>query len=116
MERIDFPNKGILSCEEGVCTVKNVLPGQKIRAAVNKARNGRYEGRLLEVLAPSPLETESPCPHFGSCGGCTYLSLPYEESLAIKEGQVKRLLMPVLAGQKGECRFEAVKASPAVFG
>lgn len=116
MERIDFPNKGILSCEEGVCTVKNALPGQKIRAVVNKARNGRYEGRLLEVLAPSPLETESPCPHFGSCGGCTYLSLPYEESLAVKEGQVRRLLAPVLAAQKGECRFEAVKASPAVFG
>ncbi len=116
VERIDFPNKGILSCGEGVCTVKNALPGQKIRAAVNKARNGRYEGRLLEVLAPSPLEAESPCPHFGSCGGCTYLSLPYEESLAIKEGQVRRLLAPVLAAQKGECRFEAVKASPAVFG
>lgn len=116
VERIDFPNKGILSCEEGVCTVKNVLPGQKIQAVVNKARNGRYEGRLLEVLASSPLETKSPCPHFGSCGGCTYLSLPYEESLAIKEGQVRRLLAPVLAAQKGECRFEAVKASPAVFG
>ena len=47
VERMDFPNKGIVVCEEGVCTVKNALPGQKVRAAVNKARNGRYEGRLL---------------------------------------------------------------------
>ena len=116
VERIDFPNKGIVSCEEGICTVKNALPGQKVRAVVNKARNGRYEGRLLDVLEPSPMEKESPCPHFGSCGGCTYLSFPYEESLRIKEGQVKRLLAPVLRKQEAECRFEEAKASPAVFG
>lgn len=116
VERMDFPNRGIVVCEEGVCTVKNALPGQKVRAAVNKARNGRYEGRLLEVLGPSPLEKESPCPHFGSCGGCTYLSFPYEESLKIKEGQVQRLLAPVLQKQGTACLFEAAKASPAVFG
>lgn len=116
VERMDFPNRGIVVCEEGVCTVKNALPGQKVRAAVNKARTGRYEGRLLEVLEPSPLEKESPCPHFGSCGGCTYLSFPYGESLKIKEGQVQRLLAPVLQKQGTACLFEAAKASPAVFG
>lgn len=116
VKRMDFPNRGIVVCGGGVCTVKNALPGQKVRAAVNKARNGRYEGRLLEVLEPSPLEKESPCPHFGSCGGCTYLSFPYEESLKIKEGQVERLLAPVLQKQETACLFEAVKASPAVFG
>lgn len=116
MERIDFPNKGIVVCGEGVCTVKNALPGQKVRASVNKARNGRYEGHLLEVLAPSPLEQGAPCPHFGSCGGCTYLSFPYEESLAVKEGQVRRLLAPVLAAQERTCQFDKIKGSPAVFG
>lgn len=116
VERTDFPNKGILSCEEGVCMVKNALPGQKVRAVVNKARNGRYEGRLLETLEPSPLETESPCPHFGSCGGCTWLSFPYEESLKIKEAQVRRLLSPALAMQEETCQFEPIKASPVVFG
>lgn len=116
VERIDFPNKGIIVCEEGVCTVKNALPGQKIRAVVIKARNGRCEGRLLEVSETSPKETASPCSHFGICGGCTYLSFPYEESLSIKEGQVKRLLLPVLAAQKTPCQFEQIKGSPRIFG
>lgn len=116
VERFDFPNKGIVVCKEGICTVKNALPGQKVRASVNKVRNGRCEGRLLEVLAPSPFETEPPCPHFGSCGGCTYLSFPYEESLSVKEGQVRRLLMPVLASQERECCFEPIKGSPEIFG
>lgn len=114
--RIDFPNKGIVTCEEGVCVVKNALPGQKVRAVINKARKGKAEGRLLEVLESSPAEKESPCPHFGQCGSCIYLSLPYEETLKIKEEQVKRLLEPVLSRQEEEWHFEGAKANPAVFG
>lgn len=112
--RMDFPNKGIVDCGEGICVVKNALPGQKVRAAVNKARKGKAEGRLLEILEPSPLEQASPCPHFGQCGSCIYLSLPYEETLKIKEEQVKRLLEPVLSRQ-GDWHYEGIKANPAVF-
>ena len=84
VERVDFPNKGIVITDEGSCTVKNVLPGQKVTFVVSKKRNGRAEGRLLQVEENSSLEVGSPCPHFGDCGGCTYLSLPYEEQLRIK--------------------------------
>lgn len=116
VERIDFPNKGIVSSDEGVCVVKNALPGQKIRAAVNKVRKGKAEGRLLSVEESSPLETGSPCPHFGACGGCTYISFPYEEQLKIKEAQVKRLLDGVLCRQERPWCFEGMKGSPAQFG
>ncbi|MCM1122495.1 MAG: methyltransferase domain-containing protein, partial [Eubacterium sp.] len=115
VQRVDFPNKGIVETEEGVCVVKNALPGQKVRCAVNKVRKGKAEGRLLEVLASSAAECGSPCPHFGICGGCTYLSLPYEEQLKIKEEQVKKLLNGVL-GQQGGWQFEGIKASPVCFG
>ncbi len=114
--RTDFPNKGIVACEEGTCVVKNAIPGQKVRAVINKARKGKAEGRLLEVLETSPLEQESPCPHFGQCGSCIYLSLPYEETLKIKEEQVRRLLAPVLSGQQEDWHYENAKANPAVFG
>lgn len=116
VERIDFPNKGIVKTEEGVCVVKNALPGQKVRAGINKVRKGKAEGRLLEVEERSPMETESPCPHFGLCGGCTYISLTYEEQLAIKAGQVKRLLDSVLDKQEMPWEFEGMKASPVQFG
>lgn len=116
VERIDFPNKGIVSSDEGICVVKNALPGQKIRAAVNKVRKGKAEGRLLSVEESSPLETGSPCPHFGACGGCTYISLPYEKQLKIKEAQVKRLLDGVLCSQEKPWCFEGMKGSPAQFG
>lgn len=116
VERVDFPNKGIVKTEDGVCVVKNALPGQKVKAGINKVRKGKAEGRLLEVEEKSPVEIESPCPHFGLCGGCTYISLPYEEQLAVKEGQVKRLLDSVLGRQDQPWIFEGIKASPVQFG
>ncbi len=118
VERVDFPNKGIVKAEEGSCVVKNALPGQRVSCAINKVRKGKAEGRLLEVLEKSPLEKAECCPHFGSCGGCTYQSIPYEEQLTIKENQVKRLLEPVLAKQEKQWEdiFEPIHPSPVEQG
>ena len=116
VERVDFPNKGIVPTAEGTVIVKNSLPGQKIRFSINKVRKGKAEGRLLEVIEKSPLETGSPCSHFGVCGGCTYLSLPYEEQLQIKKLQVKKLLDSVLDRQDTEWKWEGIKASPVYYG
>lgn len=116
VERVDFPNKGVVVTGEGSCVVKNALPGQRVTFVVQKKRNGRSEGRLLQVEEPSALERESPCPHFGECGGCLYLSLPYEEQLRIKERQVKKLLDGALAGQQREWIFEGIKKSPVQSG
>ena len=113
VERVDFPNKGIVKVEEETCVVKNSLPGQKIRFGVNKVRKGKAEARLLEVLEKSPLETGNPCSHFGVCGGCTYLSLPYDTQLEIKEKQVKKLLDSVL--KDGSYSWEGIKGSPKEY-
>ena len=98
IERVDFPNKGILRAEDGTrVIVKNAIMGQKVSAAVNKVRKGKCEGRLLEVLEKSALELPEPgCVHYGICGGCTFQSLPYEEQLSMKEQQVKDLIDAVI--------------------
>ncbi|MDE6640087.1 MAG: 23S rRNA (uracil(1939)-C(5))-methyltransferase RlmD [Acetatifactor sp.] len=115
VERVDFPNKGIVDTGEGIVIVKNSLPGQKIKLSVNKVRKGKAEGRLLEVLEKSPLETGHPCSHFGVCGGCTYLSLAYKEQLKIKEAQVKKLLETALAAQETPWVWEGIKGSPVEY-
>ena len=116
VRRMDFPNKGVVETQDGdICIVKNALPGQKVRCSINKVRKGKAEGRLLDILEPSPVETGSPCPHFGECGGCLYLSFPYEEQLKIKEMQVKKLLDQVLYRQENY-EFEGIKASPICYG
>lgn len=124
VERVDFPNKGIVIVdtvlEDGTvkkeqCVVKNTLPGQKVSFMVNKIRKGKAEGRLLNIEECSALESGSPCPHFGVCGGCTYISLPYVEQLKIKEAQIKKLLSNCLDGKQKKYVFEGIKGSPAVY-
>ena len=80
----------------------------------------KIEGRLLEVLEKSPLETRNPmCSIFPACGGCMYQTMPYEEQLKMKADQVKELLDDALikGGQTDEkgCPdyiFQGIKGSP----
>ena len=59
IQKVTFPNKGLVNVEgeEKSVIVKNGIPGQKVKFCVNKIRKGKAEGRLLEVLEKSPLET-----------------------------------------------------------
>lgn len=113
IERIDFPNKGVMYADGEKIEVKNGLPGQKVRIGISKKRGGKCEGRLLEVVEPSALEyAEDPCIHYGACGGCLYQTIPYEEQLKIKEEQVKKLLDSVCS----DYVFEGIKPSPISGG
>ncbi|WP_066716214.1 23S rRNA (uracil(1939)-C(5))-methyltransferase RlmD [Clostridium sp. Marseille-P299] len=114
VDHIDFPNKGVVIVDGEAAIVKNTIPGQKVRFLINKVRKGKCEGRLLEVLERSKLETEAAaCSHFGTCGGCTYQTVPYEEQLKIKEEQVKKMLDQVITT---EYNFEGIKGSPESLG
>ncbi len=115
IESVDFPNKAKVFVEEEGKTVivKNGVPGQRVRFSVNKIRSGRAEGRILEVLSPSPFEIEPSCPHFGQCGGCTYQNLPYEEQLRLKENQIKAMMDEAV---NGEFVWDGIKPSPVSSG
>ena len=115
VEKVKFPNKGIVKVEDSEVTVKNTIPGQKISFVINKKRKGKAEGRLLEILEKSELEQAEPnCPHYGVCGGCNYQTLPYEEQLKLKSGQVLELMKAVVPN--AEDIFEGIRKSPRQFG
>ncbi len=119
--RVDFPNKGRVQVDDQIVTVKNGMPGQQIRLMINKKRKDRCEGRLMEVLTPSPLEVNAPaCSIFPACGGCMYQTMDYKAQLAMKSIQVKNLLDEALknAGQTDadgnpDYVFEGISPSPS---
>jgi 23S rRNA (uracil-5-)-methyltransferase RumA len=120
IEHIDFPNKGCVRVEDQTVTVKNAIPGQKVRFVINKKRGDRCEGRLLEVLEKSPLEVIEPvCGEFPQCGGCMYQTMAYDKQLEMKAAQVKKLLDTAIAkaGQitadgQPDYLFEGITGSP----
>lgn len=123
IEKVDFPNKGMVKIQDRTVVVKNGIPGQKVRFVINKKKGSRLEGRLLEVLEKSPEETREPvCSIFPACGGCMYQTMSYQSQLKMKEAQIKKLLDDALVrgGQTDEQGnpdyiFEGVKGSPQEF-
>lgn len=123
IEKVEFPNKGIVQIEDKKIIVKNAMPGQKVRFMINKKKGTRLEGRLLEVLERSPLETRDPvCSIFPACGGCMYQTMSYESQLEMKAEQIKKLIdQAVKAGGQVDAQgnpdyvFEGIKGSPKEF-
>ena len=54
IQEYEFPNKGIAYIEDRKVTIKGAFAGQKVRIRITKAKNGKAEGRLLEVLEIQP--------------------------------------------------------------
>ena len=107
----DFPNKGSLIIEDRKVTVKDTLPGQKVRFSISKKKSGMAEGRLLSVLEKSELEDGVPfCQYFGICGGCAYQNLNYDTQLRFKEQMVKKLIDKALPDYEYE--WEGITPSP----
>lgn len=109
---VEFPNKGTFEFEDQKVTVKGVIEGQKIQGQVTKKRKNGAVVRLLNVIEPSHLEDATPqCPHFGSCGGCFYQTVSYENQLKIKEAQVRNLLRDYVSDNV----WTGIKGSPKAW-
>jgi 23S rRNA (uracil-5-)-methyltransferase RumA len=111
IEKVEFPNKGIINIDGEKVIVKNVIEGQKIKGVLIKNKKDKKQGRVLEVLEKSELEKDAPCKDFGQCGGCLYQSISYADQLNLKVRQVKELLDTL----EVDYEFEGIDSSPNIF-
>lgn len=65
------------------------IPGDFVRTTLFRKRYGKYQGKLDEVIKPSPDRITPMCSHFGVCGGCRWQQLSYERQVEKKEAFVK---------------------------
>ncbi len=87
--------------------MRRALPGERVRARVQKRRRFALEGQVLERLAPSPDAVPARCPHTADCGGCSFQELGYARQLLEKRELARRLLAP-LAEALGQLDVPAV--------
>lgn len=90
--RIDsaaFKGKGVGKLDGQAVFVPNTAPGDLVRFRITRKKKSFLEGKLIEILEPSPTRIKPRCRHALVCGGCTWQYLPYEEQLDIKTQQVK---------------------------
>ena len=89
---IGVSGEGIGHVDGYALFVKEVLPGETIRAGIMKCKKNYGFARLLEVLEPSPDRVEPRCTAARPCGGCTLQHLSYNAQLRYKENKVKNCL------------------------
>jgi len=61
------------------------VPGDLVRCKIFELRKNFAYADLLQVLTPSEKRVEAPCPVFGTCGGCSWQNVAYEEQLRQKQ-------------------------------
>lgn len=92
----DYPGMGVGYYNDTKVHVKSTYPGQVIYGRLLGYKKGIGNIQLLERLKSADYELKSPCPHFGKCGGCTSLTIPYDKQLEFKEKDVLKLFKPIM--------------------
>jgi len=64
--------------------VPGVLPGERVRVHLSRHRKDYERASLLEVLEASPQRVTPGCRYAGTCGGCDWQHIRYEEQLRQK--------------------------------
>ena len=81
--------KSIARLDDGkVLFVENAIPGDVVNVFVSRSKKSWAEGRITELVQPSPFRIAPFCKDFGVCGGCKWQMLPYEKQLQYKQQQV----------------------------
>jgi 23S rRNA (uracil1939-C5)-methyltransferase len=65
--------------------IPHALPGETVRARIHEEKKDYCFGVIEEIVEGSGFRTRPPCAHFESCGGCSYLHMPYEKELYFKK-------------------------------
>ncbi len=62
---------GIHLGTQGRIYVERTIPGDRVRARVQRDHEGISRADVVEILQPSPHRQQAPCVHYDRCGGCT---------------------------------------------
>jgi 23S rRNA (uracil1939-C5)-methyltransferase len=73
------------------------ITGEEVDVAVTHAGKSMLRGVVSAVHQPSSARVVPPCPYFGSCGGCQWQHMAYEEQVRAKHG-ILRSQLTRLAG------------------
>jgi 23S rRNA (uracil1939-C5)-methyltransferase len=103
--------RGVARSDGYVVFVSGALPGDRVRARLERAKRDFGEARVIELLDPAADRVPDRCLHDGEpCPGAPWQGLPYERQLAEKA----RLVDDALRRLGGLDGFELDPIEPAI--
>ncbi len=114
ISRLAFGGKGLTRVDGMAVFVDQAVPRDRVRACIIKKKKRYAQARIIELLEPSPLRVEAPCPYSGICGGCKWQFLEYTQQLLYKQQHVADALAHI--GLIQDTKVHPTLASAQVFG
>ncbi len=108
-----FGGKGLAKPDGFPVFVDRCIPGDRVFVKIFKKKKAWAEGRLIQILTPSPLRQEAICDYSRFCGGCKWQQLPYERQLEYKKRHVTESLAHI--GRLKDVRVTDVVPSDPIF-
>ena len=113
IEGIAGEGKALTHMNGQVLFVPFAAPGDVCDIQVTKKKSSFMEGRITEIITPSPQRVTPFCSHFTICGGCKWQHLPYSLQLETKDQVVRDALcrigkidvgtyLPILGSERTE--------------
>jgi len=95
--------KSLARVNDKVVFVPFAAVGDVADIQITKSRSSYAEGRIVNLVKPSPVRVAPMCEHFGVCGGCKWQHVPYSEQLKFKQQQVMDALTRIGKVALPEC-------------
>src|SRR5215467_13464783 len=92
IEKLVYGGDGLAHADGNTVFVPYVLPGEKVRVAVNKRQKKLLRADLLEVTSSAKDRSRPKCAHFQKCGGCHYQHISAAEQLRLKREILRETL------------------------
>ena len=84
VQKLSINGEGLFSYGDKRGAVSKVLPGEMVKASINKTKKDFMFCSLEKVLEPSSDRTIAPCPYYDKCGGCNFMHVAPQKALEIK--------------------------------
>lgn len=93
IEKLSFNGGRGISKDHGIVIfVEDAAPNERVLIELTSVKKKFAEGRVLEIVEPSPFRREPPCRVYYECGGCNLQHITYAAQLAEKSNILKEQL------------------------
>lgn len=95
IERLLPGGVGLAHAEGLTLFVSLAAPGDLLRVKLDRVQGKIGFASPVEILKPSSVRVEPPCPFFGRCGGCDFQQLTYQAQLDAKVAIIRDCLQRI---------------------
>ena len=89
IESLAHDGRGVTHVDGKVVFIDEALPGEELEFIYTDSRRDYAEGRVENLHTKAEERVEPECPHFGSCGGCSFQHVKDEAQIVFKQNLLK---------------------------